>query len=159
MRAPPRAYHQSDRLLELLCSPTSTSTLSPSSRPRASSTDGHHHRRRRCQHRLRDRRAVVILIIAAAGADCTIVAVVVEVSLSSPTSERRRHAKLHRRSHDTVTDIADAIIDDASGRADATRIMSSARQVAGGRVACLREHWRGQLQVRQNYLHRKDCTT
>ena len=106
MRAPPRAHHQSDRPLELLCPPTSSSTLSPSSRPRASSTDGHHHRRRRCQHRLRDRRAVVILIIAAAVAVCTIVAVIVEVSLSSPTSEYRRHANCHHRSNDTITAIA-----------------------------------------------------
>ena len=142
MRAPPRAHHQSDRFHELLRAPTSQSTLSPSSRSRASSTNGHHHRRRRCHHRHRHRRAVVILIIAAAVAVFTIVAVVVEVSLSSPTSEYRRYANLHYRFNDTITVIADAVIDGVIGRAAATRIMSFAKQVAGGRVGCLREHWR-----------------
>ena len=36
----------------------------------------------------------------------------------------------------------DTIIDAVIGRTVATRIMSFARQVAGGRVGCLREQWR-----------------
>ena len=43
----------------------------------------------------------------------------------------------------------DTIIDAVIGRTAATCIMSFAKQVAGGRVGCLREHWRGQLQVTQ----------
>ena len=81
-------------------------------------------------------------MFAGAAAVRAIVAVVVEVSLSSPTSEHRRHANLQHRSNDTITVIADAIIDAVNGRADATRIMSFAKQVAGGRVGCLREQWR-----------------
>ena len=137
-----RAHDQPDTCLELLGAPISSSTRSPSSRPRASSTDGHHHRRRSCHDRPRHRRADVILIIAAAVAVFTIVAVVVEVSLSSPTSEYRRYANLHYRFNDTITVLADAIIDGVIGRAVVTRIMSFAKQVAGGRVGCLREHWR-----------------
>ena len=37
--------------------------------------------------------------------------------------------------------IDDAIIDAAIGRAVVTRIMSFAKQVAGGSVGCLREQW------------------
>ena len=97
--------------------------------------------------------------IAAAVAVFTIVAVVVEVSSSSPTSEYRRHAELHHRSNDTITAIADAIIDAVIGRAVVTRIMSFAKQVAGGRVGCLREHWRRQLQYIQSGLHHVDGNT
>ena len=43
----------------------------------------------------------------------------------------------------------DTIIDAVIGRTAATCIMSFAKQVAGGRVGCLREQWRGQLQVGQ----------
>ena len=46
--------------------------------------------------------------IAAAVAVFTIVAVVVEVSSSSPTSEHRRYANLHHRFIGTVIVIADA---------------------------------------------------
>ena len=41
-----------------------------------------------------------------------------------------------------VIGIEDTIIDAASGRAVVTRTMSFAKQVAGGRVGCLREQWR-----------------
>ena len=126
-----------------------------------------HHHRDHVSHRRMD--IIIVAVVASIGsaiaapssssaslppvADCTLVAVVVEVSLSSPTSEYRRHATLQHRSSDTITSIADAVSDDVIGRADATRIMSFAKQVAGGMVGCLREHWRGQLQVRQNKLH------
>ena len=142
MRAPPRAHDQSDRFLELLRAWTSSSTLSPSSRSRASSTDGHYHRRRRSHHRLRYRRALVIFNIAVVGAIFIIVADVADVILSSRTSEYRRHAHLHHRRTQTIIGIHDTIIDAVSGRTVATRIMSFARQVAGGRVGCLREQWK-----------------
>ena len=131
-----RAHDQPDTCLELLGAPISSSTRSPSSRPRASSTDGHHHRRRSCHDRPRHRRDDVVLIIAAAVAVFTIVAVVAEGNLSSPTSEYRRNVHLHHRLNCTITAITDAITDAAIARAAATRIMSFARQVAGGRVGC-----------------------
>ena len=92
MRAPPRAHDQSDRFLELLRAWTSSSTLSPSSRSRASSTDGHYHRRRRSHHRLRYRRALIMVNIAVVIAIFMIGADVADVILSSRTSEYRRHA-------------------------------------------------------------------
>ena len=142
MRAPPRAHDQSDRFLEHLRARTSSSTWSPSSRSRASSTDGHHHRRRRSHHRLRYRRALVIFNIAVVGAIFVIVADVADVILSSRTSEYRRHAHLHHRRTQTIIGIDDTIIDAVIGRTAATCIMSFAKQVAGGRVGCLREQWR-----------------
>ena len=141
MRAPPRAHDQSDRFLELLRARTSSSTLSPSSRSRASSTDGHYHRRRRSHHRLRYRRALVIFNIAVVGAIFIIVADVADVILSCRTSEHRRHAHLHHRRTQTIIGIHDAILDAVIGRAVATRIKSCARQVAGRRVGCLRGQW------------------
>ena len=132
-----RAHDQPDTCLELLGAPISSSTRSPSSRPRASSTDGHHHRRRSCHDRPRHRRADVILIIAAAVAVFTIVAVVVEVNLSSPTSEYRRNVHLHRRLNNTITVITDAIIDVAIARTAVARIMSLADKLrVGGSDVC-----------------------
>ena len=111
------------------------------SRSRASSTDGHQHRQRRCHHRRRYLSTVVIPITAAV-AIFIIVAAVVEVILLSPTSEYRHHANLRRRLIDIVTGVVDAIIGAVIGRAAAIRIMSFAKQVAGGWVGCLHEHGR-----------------
>ena len=49
-----------------------------------------------------------------------------------------------------IIGIEDTSIDGVIGRAAATRIIGFAKQVAGGRVGCLREHWRGRLQVRHD---------
>ena len=87
-------------------------------------------------------RAVVLLNIAAVGAIFIIVADVVDVISSSRTTEYPDHAHLHHRLAQTILGIEDAIIDAVIGRAVASRIMSFAKQVAGGRVGCLREHWR-----------------
>ena len=94
-------------------------------------------------------RAVVLLNIAAIGSIFIIVPDVVDVILSSRTSEQRHCAYLHQRLMQTIIGIEDAFIDVVIGRAAFPRIMSFARQVAGGRVGCLREQWRGQLQVPQ----------
>ena len=87
-------------------------------------------------------RAVVLFNIAVVGAIFIIVADVADVILSSRTSEYRRHAHLHHRRTQTTIGIQDTIIDAVIGRTIAARIMSYARQVAGGRVGCLREQWR-----------------
>ena len=142
MRVPPRAQDQSDRFPEFLRARTSSAALSASSRSPASSTDGHQHRQRLCHHRRRYRRAVVIFNIAVVGAILIIVADVADVISSSRTSDHRRHAHLHHRRTQTIIGIHDTIIDAVIGRTVATRIMSFARQVAGGRVGCLREQWR-----------------
>ena len=86
--------------------------------------------------------SVVLLNIAAIGDIFIIVANVVDVILSSRTSEQRHRAYLHQRLMQTITGIEDAIIDVVIGRAAFPRIMGFAKQVAGGRVGCLREHWR-----------------
>ena len=78
----------------------------------------------------------VVIAIFMIGAD------VADVILSSRTSEYRRHAHLHHRRTQTIIGIDDTIIDAVIGRTAATRIMSFAKQVAGGRVGCLREQWR-----------------
>ena len=87
-------------------------------------------------------RADVLFDIAAVGDIFTIVADVVDVISSSRTTEYPDHAHLHHRLAQTILGIEDAIIDAVIGRAAASRIMSFAKQVAGGRVGCLREHWR-----------------
>ena len=106
------------------------------SRSPASSTDGHQHRQRRCHHRRRYLRTVVIPIIAAAVDISIIVAAVADVMLLSPTSEYHHHANLHRRLIDIITGIVGAIIGAVIGRAAAIRIMSFAKQVAGGWDVC-----------------------
>ena len=78
----------------------------------------------------------VVIAIFMIGAD------VADVILSSRTSEYRRHAYFHHRRTQTIIGIDDTIIDAVIDRTAATRIMSFARQVAGGRVGCLREQWR-----------------
>ena len=142
MRAPPRAHDQPDRFLELLRARTSSSTLSPSSRSPASSTDGHQRRQRVCHHRRRHPRAVVLLNVGAVGAIFIIVADVVDVILSSHISEYRCRAQFHPRFTQMIIGIEDTSIDGVIGRAAATRIIGFAKQVAGGRVGCLREQWR-----------------
>ena len=87
-------------------------------------------------------RAVALLNVGAVGAIFIIVADVVDVISSSRTTEYPDHAHLHHRLAQTILGIEDAIIDAVIGRAAASRIMSFAKQVAGGRVGCLREHWR-----------------
>ena len=87
-------------------------------------------------------RADVLFDIAAVGDIFTIVADVVDVISSSRTTEYPDHAHLHHRLAQTILGIEDAIIDAVIGRAAASRTMSFAKQVAGGRVGCLREHWR-----------------
>ena len=87
-------------------------------------------------------RAVVLLNIAAVGAIFIIAAGVVDVILSSRTSEQRHCAYLHQRLMQTIIGIEDAIIDVVIGRAAVARTMGFAKQVAGGRVICLREQWR-----------------
>ena len=87
-------------------------------------------------------RAVVLLSIVAIGAIFIIVADIVDVILSSRTSEQRHRAHRHQRLTQTIIGIEDAIIDVVIGRPAFPRIMSLARQVAGGRVGCLREQWR-----------------
>ena len=87
-------------------------------------------------------RAVVLLSIAAVGAIFTIVAVLVDVILSSRMSEQRHRAYLHQRLMQAIIGIRDAIIDVVIGRAAFPRIMGFANQVAGGRVGCLRAQWR-----------------
>ena len=67
---------------------------------------------------------------------------VADVILSSRTSEYRRNAYSHHRRAQTIIGIDDTIIDAVIGRTAATRIMSFARQIARGRVGCLREQWR-----------------
>ena len=67
-------------------------------------------------------RAVVLLNIAAIGVIFIIVVDVVDVILSSRTSEYRRHAHLHHRRTQTIIGIGDAIIDAVIGRTVATRI-------------------------------------
>ena len=56
-----------------------------------------------------------------------------------------RFALFHYRLMQRFIEIEDAIIVAVIGCADDIRIMSFAKQVAGGRVGCLREQWRGQL--------------
>ena len=87
-------------------------------------------------------RAVVLLNVGAVGAIFIIVADVVDVILSSHISEYRCLAQFHLRFMQMIIGIEDASIDGVIGRAAASRIMSFAKQVAGGRVGCLREHWR-----------------
>ena len=87
-------------------------------------------------------RAVVLLNIAVVGAIFIIVADVADVILSSRMSEQRHRAYLHQRLMQTIIGIEDAIIDVVVGRAAVARIVSFAKQVAGGRVGCLREQWR-----------------
>ena len=87
-------------------------------------------------------RAVVLLNIAAVGAIFIIVADLVDVILSSRMSEQRHRAYLHQRLMQTIIGIEDAIIEVVIGRAAFPRIMCFAKQVAGGRVGCLREQWR-----------------
>ena len=87
-------------------------------------------------------RAVVALNIASVGAIFIIVAVLVDVILSSRMSEQHRRAYLHQRLMQTIIGIEDAIIDVVIGRAAFPRIMGFAKQLVGGRVGCLREQWR-----------------
>ena len=87
-------------------------------------------------------RAVALLNIAAVGAIFIIVADVADVILSSRMSEQRHRAYLHQRLMQTIIGSEDAIIDVVIGRAAFSRIMGFAKQVAGGRVGCLREQWR-----------------
>ena len=87
-------------------------------------------------------RAVVLLNIAVVGAIFIIVADVADVILSSRMSEQRHRAYLHQRLMQRIIGIEDAIIDVVIGRAAFPRIMGFAKQVAGGRVGCLREQWR-----------------
>ena len=87
-------------------------------------------------------RAVVLLNIAAVDAIFIIVADVADVILSSRMSEQRRRADLHQRLMQRIIGSEDAIIDVVIGRAAFSRIMGFAKQVAGGRVGCLREQWR-----------------
>ena len=94
-------------------------------------------------------RAVVLLNIAAVGAIFIIVADLVDVILSSRTPEQRHRAYLHQRLMQRIIGIEDAIIDVVVGRAAVARIMSFAKQVAGGRVGCLREQWRWRPQDSQ----------
>ena len=68
-------------------------------------------------------RAVVLLNIAAVGAIFIIVAVLVDVILSSRMSEQRHRAYLHQRLMQTIIGIEDAIIDVVIGRAAFPRIM------------------------------------
>ena len=86
-------------------------------------------------------RAAVLFNIAVVGAILIIVADVADITLSSRTSEHRRHAHFHHR-RTQVMGNDDTIIDAVIGRTAATCIMSFAKQVASGRVGCLREHWR-----------------
>ena len=87
-------------------------------------------------------RAVAPLNIAAVGAIFIVVADLVDVILSSRMSEQRHRAYLHQRLMQAIIGIRDAIIDVVIGRAAFLRIMGFAKQVAGGRVGCLREQWR-----------------
>ena len=87
-------------------------------------------------------RAAALLNIAAAGTIFIIVADVVDVILSSHTSEYRRHVHFHHRRMHMVIGIEDTSIDAFIGRAAVTRTMCFATQVAGGRAGCLREQWR-----------------
>ena len=87
-------------------------------------------------------RAVVLLNIAAVGAIFIIVADVVDAILSSQISECRRRGHLHHRLMQMIIGIEDASIDVVIGRAAVARAMGFAKQVAGGRVGCLREQWR-----------------
>ena len=87
-------------------------------------------------------RAVVALNIASVGAIFIIVADVVDVILSSRMSEQRHRAYLHQRLKQTIIGIEDAIVDVVVGRAAVARVVGFAKQVAGGRVGCLREQWR-----------------
>ena len=87
-------------------------------------------------------RAFVLLNIAAVGAIFIIVADVVDVILSSHISEHRCRAQFHPRFMQMIIGIEDTSIDGVIGRAAATRIIGLAKQVAGGRVGCLREQWR-----------------
>ena len=87
-------------------------------------------------------RAVVLLNIAVVGAIFIIVADVADVILSSRMSEQRHRAYLHQRLMQRIIGIEDATIDVVIGRAAFPRIMGFAKQVAGGRVGCLREQWR-----------------
>ena len=124
MRAPPRAHDQPDSFLELLRARTSSSTLSPSSRSPASSTDGHQRRQRVCHHRRCHPRAVVFLNVGAVGAIFIIVADVVDVILSSHISEYRCRAQFHPRFMQMIIGIEDAIIVAAIGCADDIRTVS-----------------------------------
>ena len=87
-------------------------------------------------------RAVVALNIASVGAIFIIVADVVDAILSSHISEYRRHGHLHHRLMQMTIGIEDTSIDAFIGRAAVARTMGFAKQVAGGRVGCLREQWR-----------------
>ena len=95
MRAPPRAHDLLDRFLELLRARTSSSTLSASSRPPASSTDGQSIVNALAIIGAVIVRAVVLLNIAVAGAFVIVVADVVDVISSSHTSEYGRHVHVH----------------------------------------------------------------
>ena len=87
-------------------------------------------------------RAVVVLNIASVGAIFIIVADVVDAILSSHISEFRCRAQCRPRFTQMIIGIEDTSIDGVIGRAAATRIIGFAKQVAGGRVGCLREQWR-----------------
>ena len=139
-----RAHDQPDTCLELLGAPISSSTRSPSSRPRASSTDGHHHRRRSCHDRPRHRRADVILnrcrccCLHHCRSRCRSELVIAHVRASSvceSSSPTHWHNYRYRG----------CLVEVRMGFAD---------QVAGGWVGCLHEQWNGQQQVRS-----KKCTT
>ena len=86
--------------------------------------------------------AVVLLNVGAVGAICIIVADVVDVILSSHIPEYRCRAQLHPRFMQMIIGTEATSIDGVIGRAAATRIIGFAKQVAGGRVGCLREQWR-----------------
>ena len=77
-------------------------------------------------------RAVVLFNIAVVGVVFIIVAEVADVILSSRTSDDRRHAHFHHRRTQAIIGIDDTIIDAVIGRTAVTRIMSFAKQVAGG---------------------------
>ena len=152
MREPSRAHDQSDRFLELL-------------RARTSSSTSQHHRNHLPHRQMVISivnvfaiigavvvRVVVLLNIAAVGAIFIIVADLVDVILSSRMSEQRHRAYLHQRLMQTIIGIEDAIIDVVIGRVAFLRIMSFARQVASGRVGCLRQRGNWRLQFLSTQL-------
>ena len=94
-------------------------------------------------------RAVVLLNVGAVGAIFIIVADVADFIMSSRTPEYRPRALVHHQLVQMIIGIEDTIIDAVIGRTAVTRIMSFANKVAGGRVGCLREQWRGRLQFLQ----------
>eukprot|EP00959_Pyramimonas_sp_CCMP1952_P306655 6417643-Pyramimonas_sp.AAC.1 len=103
-------------------------------------------------------RAVALLNIVVAGATFVIVADVADVILSSRTSEYSRYAHVHHRLTETSIGSEAVIIDGVIIGAAVHRIVSFAKQVAGGRVGCLRERWRWSSAVQGSQLHRIDRT-